>query len=116
MGRPLSVVSRARSASQLFYTQAGPIGGIALPLIRRNEDIRLERDSAADVDGIHAAQDIGFQAGNRLGQNPGRAVANCRVLNVSQQQRLDLPILGIVDFAFPAQTAKGRDNLRQGDA
>lgn len=59
------------------YTSA-----IELPTIRRNENIGLEGDGAADVYGMHAARDIGYQAGNRVGRDFEREVANHCILNV----------------------------------
>ncbi|CRI63454.1 hypothetical protein THIOKS11320103 [Thiocapsa sp. KS1] len=108
--------TRHRADSQPIDAQSRSTRGIALPLVRSDENVHLQRKCAPDVDGIHATQQVFFQADNRLRQDLGRDVANRRVLDVGQQQRLQLPILGLVDFAFATQAAKGRYDLRQRDS
>ena len=93
-------ISQAHGDLNRLNLQTRTTGGEALRLISRNKNVGFQRHRAADVNGIHTAYRMAFQARYRLRQYGGRQVAQCRILDVRQQRGFELPVLNIGDFVF----------------
>jgi hypothetical protein len=98
-----------------LHPQASAERCVKLALVCRDEDISLQCHGTTYMDRIHATQEIGFETCDRSRQLLRCQVANCRVLNVGQQYRFQLPVLRAVDFVF-LTNAELSKNTRTGSS
>lgn len=71
-----------------------------LPGVSGHEHVRFQGQGAADVQGIHATQDIAFQGNNGKTDYFRGQIADGGIGNVGQQQGFDLSVLVGRDLAF----------------
>lgn len=97
---------------EVHYCQPLPVGSLGLTAIRRDEEIRLVDESAADVKGVERPQGMTFETAQCLVEGILGEVTEISVGEVGLDSGFEASIIPRGKSTLTHQPAEGRNHLR----